>query len=381
MVSHVVENKPPDDAERARTEEEELPNNVNLEEIQGQNVVENEPPDDVKRSRTQGEELPNSMNFEELQRQLISDDFENQPPDLMERSRTHGETSSQEEEVSNVDFPFDLDNNGRICGRFENDKVINLPKRALSEAEVSVLSKGLKFVSTPKELDYSQIKIDLENFGRRLRLKWWFKDEEDFSEILVFRPRSKFNPRHKDVAIGVYLSKIEDEIMKLSAVGKNFSNLTREEISALNGLKFDRTIVIKEADKGSGVVVWDREDYIREAEDQLGDPDAYLPLDNDPSDILHNVINQAMGRIRQRGDVDNKTLEYLMVNNPKLGDSTSSLRYTKGLIVSPEGLLFLIRVSTQRIFRNFWIFIYNPWLKVSTLISRTQIISCKRYSP
>ena len=125
------------------------------------------------------------MNFEELQRQLISDDFKNQPPDLMERSRTHGETSSQEEEVSNVDFPFDLDDNGRICGRFENDKVINLSKRALSEAEVSVLSKGLKFVSTPKELDYSQIKIDLENFGRRLRLKWWFKDEEDFSEIPV----------------------------------------------------------------------------------------------------------------------------------------------------------------------------------------------------
>ena len=38
MVSHVVENEPPDDAERARTEEEELPNDVNLEEIQGQNI-------------------------------------------------------------------------------------------------------------------------------------------------------------------------------------------------------------------------------------------------------------------------------------------------------------------------------------------------------
>ena len=135
----------------------------------------------------------------------------------------------------------------------------------------------------------------------------------------MFRPRSKFNPRHKDVAIEVYLSKVEDEIMKLSAVGKNFSNLTREEISALNGLKSDRTIVIKEADKGSGVVVWDREDYIMEAENQLGDPAVYLPLGNDPSNILHNVIDQAMGRIRQRGDVDDKTLEYLMVNNPKLG--------------------------------------------------------------
>ena len=36
MVSHVVENEPPDNAEKARTEDEQLPNNVNLEEIQGQ---------------------------------------------------------------------------------------------------------------------------------------------------------------------------------------------------------------------------------------------------------------------------------------------------------------------------------------------------------
>ena len=49
--------------------------------------------------------------------------------------------------------------------------------------------------------------------------------------------------------------------MKLSADGKNFSNLTREEISALNDLKSDRRIVIKESDKRSGVVVWYREDY------------------------------------------------------------------------------------------------------------------------
>ena len=89
------------------------------------------------------------------------------------------------------------------------------------------------------------------------------------------------------------------------------------------------------------------------------------PIDNDPSGILRDFINQAMGRIRQRGDVDDKTLEYLMVNNPKLGRFYLLPKIHKGLIVSLEGQLFRIRVSTQRIFRNFWIFIYNPWLKVS----------------
>ena len=178
----------------------------------------------------------------------------------------------------------------RISGQFVNDKVINLSNRALSDSEISVLTKGLKFVATPKELDYSQIKIDLENFDRRLRLKWHFRESEEFSEYPVFRPKSKFNPRNKDIAIEVYLSKLEEEIMKVTANGNNFSNISREERAALNDLRSDRSILIKEADKASGVVVWDREDYIKEANGRLGDPNVYEKLDEDPSERLQRII-------------------------------------------------------------------------------------------
>ena len=88
---------------------------------------------------------------------------------------TNGHNSRTEalDEVGEVEQPNSVttDNNDRLSGRFVSDQVINLSNRVLSEAEISVLSKGLKFVVTPKELDYSQIRIDLENFGRRLRLK------------------------------------------------------------------------------------------------------------------------------------------------------------------------------------------------------------------
>ena len=53
--------------------------------------------------------------------------------------------------------------------------------------------------------------------------------------------------------------------MKISVEGNNFSNISRKEKLALDSLKCDRSIVIKEADKGSWVVVWHREDYIKEA--------------------------------------------------------------------------------------------------------------------
>ena len=43
------------------------------------------------------------------------------------------------------------------------------------------------------------------------------------------------------------------------------SNLTKGEGNALYSLREDTSIIIKKADKGSGVVVWDKEDYLGEA--------------------------------------------------------------------------------------------------------------------
>ena len=57
--------------------------------------------------------------------------------------------------------------------------------------------------------------------------------------------------------------------MKIEIPKDKYNNLTSKERQAL----YDKNIVIKGAGKGSAVVVWDREDYIKEAEKQLGDSD------------------------------------------------------------------------------------------------------------
>ena len=177
-------------------------------------------------------EVPQRIDFAEIHRSLLEDDFDNQPPEIERKTRTIGESTNEEVHKFNEDinadesqrnFEVKMDANGRIEGRFENNRVFNLSKRALTESEISISSKGLKFVTTSKETDYSQIKINLENFGRRLRLKWHFRESESFSEYPVFKPRSKFNPRNKDVAIEVYLSKLQEEIMNISVEGNNFS--------------------------------------------------------------------------------------------------------------------------------------------------------------
>ena len=88
-----------------------------------------------------------------------------------------------------------------------------------------------------------------------LRLKWHFRNENKDIHRDMFKPKSKFNPSNKDAAIQVYLSSLEEKLMKVEVPKDKFNNLTNSE-------RKDKSIVIKSADKGSGVVVWDREDYI-----------------------------------------------------------------------------------------------------------------------
>ena len=71
----------------------------------------------------------------------------------------------------------------------------------------------------------------------------------------MFKPKSKFNPRNKDVVKELYLSSLEEKLMKVEVPKGEFSNLTKSERKALYDLKNDKSIVIKSADKGSAVVV------------------------------------------------------------------------------------------------------------------------------
>lgn len=54
-------------------------------------------------------------------------------------------------------------------------------------------------------------------------------------------------------------------------------NITQGEREALKRLGVDTSLVIKPADKGSVVVVMDREQYVKEVNRQLEDRDFYRP--------------------------------------------------------------------------------------------------------
>ena len=90
--------------------------------------------------------------------------------------------------------------------------------------------------------------------------------------------------------------------MKVEVPKDKFNNLTKCERKTLYDLKSDKSIVIKSADNGSAVIAWDREDYVKEADKQLGDEQVYEEVSNDAAPLL-KAINEVIAKIRKRGDL------------------------------------------------------------------------------
>ena len=126
-------------------------------------------------------------------------------------------------------------------------------------------------------------------------------------------------PSKVDPTIEVYCSKLEGRILAINTGGRNCSNLSVEEIKALRNLKNCRDIIIKEADKGSAVVVWDRKDYCREAYRHLNDVVVYEKLYENPLSKVLDRVKEALQPLQDKGYISGKNVEYLVVPRPRLG--------------------------------------------------------------
>ena len=63
-------------------------------------------------------------------------------------------------------------------------------------------------------------------------------------------------------------------------------------------------------------MVWDTEDYIKEAEKQLRDSDVYEEVADDPESFI-STIHRTIEKIRKRGHLKKETIKYFEVRDPK----------------------------------------------------------------
>ena len=135
-------------------------------------------------------------------------------------------------------------------------------------------------VSEEKDLEIRDVNTNF--LDNRLNVK-------DKAAKMLNNNRLQVNFASKNI-VNLSRQNLTDSEISLLSKGLNFvptSNTIdkaklKTELEAL--LKNDKSIFIKGADKESAVVVWDREDYIKEAEKQLGYsvPDEEVPDDPEP---------------------------------------------------------------------------------------------------
>lgn len=225
--------------------------------------------------------------------------------------------------------------------------VVCIPENLeLDAEELSVLSKGLKFIPTPVKQDSSVI-VDLERFYRRMKLHAHFNDPNkaflNNDSILdnTFDPFSSYEMKvpsnwtppcpYQGVSNFIERCKTDtDRILSTSASSRH--NLTHGEKVALNKLRKRDDIVVKPADKGGAVVVWKKDLYLAEAKKQLCDDNFYSKCSYDRTSennkVIHDIINKEIEESRLPASAKNLFVEeprtsrfYLLpkihkVNNP-----------------------------------------------------------------
>ena len=146
--------------------------------------------------------------------------------------------------------------------------IFNFSNIALSDDEILLLGKGLKFVPSPS---FKRLKInllrDFDVLSRKMRCKYELDDGKQY-ELHPFYVHSNYTPQSANNAIETYLfnTKLEIDNMILPRI---FSNLTRGEWLALKTLKSKVNITIKCSDKTSCITILNTDCYITEGRKHL----------------------------------------------------------------------------------------------------------------
>lgn len=216
--------------------------------------------------------------------------------------------------------------------------IFNLSKKELTEHHKSLLNKGMKFAPDNKP-DHFQMFIDANKFIRNINLKKYFMgvqkvnptvekkggeniNREELLDITskfahtVLKNKSEFIPKVcNNECIDTFKRIVTKELKSMkSPVG--LDNLTNKEKEALKDLKLDKTIVIKPADKGGGVVILNLEDYDGEMSRLLSDKETYLRLSGDPTTRYKRELETILIQARDLGILNKQEFSFLNINYP-----------------------------------------------------------------
>ena len=140
----------------------------------------------------------------------------------------------------------------------------------MTDSQVSILSKGLRFIPTPVTNE-NEIKrhllADFEQFVRRMRLQYIFHGNHKGKHPFHVKP-NWIPPVQPSVALESYLENVKVRLNEITTQKPKY-NLSRKEHIAVKELKHNAAINLKQTDKGSTTVILNVTDKLQEGLVQL----------------------------------------------------------------------------------------------------------------
>ena len=188
-----------------------------------------------------------------------------------------------------------------------------LSSYTLSNSEYCVLSKGLKFIPTPRTDISRDLEESINNLANDLRRTYYFHKHPTATYVPhPFKAKSTWQTPPGHTQLEEFISTLKTATDELPYTHTH-PNLTREEHKALHNLSKNPDITIKMADKGSKIVVQDTSEYIHSGIDHLSDTSIYCKLNSDPT---QQILQSFIENIYQQGYIDTITYNYLKQDAP-----------------------------------------------------------------
>ncbi len=170
-----------------------------------------------------------------------------------------------------------------LASGIDPDKVIfNCSTYSLNPVEKKVLSRGLKFSIRPDKLDYCEFLTPFEKLARSLKNRPIANDGINFDFVKT---------QLKGIALSAYYGYDSSQFPL---------NISKAELSALKKLCRNKDLVILRPDKGNGLVILNRVDYIKKVESLLSDASKFKKLDIDMLDLCLKRENKLIRFLRDK---------------------------------------------------------------------------------
>ena len=169
--------------------------------------------------------------------------------------------------------------------------IFNLSGYQLSSSDNKLLRRGLKFTPTPLRRNDTSYVSSIDDFCQRLKWSyhWNGKPQDNSKKSIITKPSAKRCPASSNETFEECMRNIRTT--KFHYKGTIKRNMPKLQYRSINILKETPEITIKEADKGSGVVILNTAFYTDKIEMMLSDPTTYSRSEITRETLTNKVSN------------------------------------------------------------------------------------------